>query len=224
MYDGADLGSEIHKNRTELLTDIIGGTEETTTGVIRLRAMAADGALRFPVIAVNDSMTKHMFDNRYGTGQSTLDGIVRATNLLLAGRTFVVGGYGWCSRGIASRARGMGANVIVTEIDPLKALEAAMDGYRVLPCKSGRSRVNLRDGHRRPQHLDRHHFEAMKTGRSLQLRPLNVEIKSRPALPIVKSRHGASLHRAVTPWPMAPHLMLRRRLVNPRGSEGHRPA
>lgn len=133
MDDGADLVSVIHKTRRELLTDIVGGTEETTTGVIRLRAMAKDGALEFPVVAVNDSNTKHMFDNRYGTGQSTLDGIIRATNLLLAGRTIVVAGYGWCSKGIADRARGMGANVIVTEINPLRGLEAVMDGFRVMP-------------------------------------------------------------------------------------------
>lgn len=133
MDDGADLVSELHKNRTNQLPDIIGGTEETTTGVIRLRAMAAQGKLAFPVLAVNDSMTKHFFDNRYGTGQSTIDGIIRATNVLLAGKTFVVGGYGYCARGIAMRARGMGANVIVTEVDPLRALEAVMDGYRVMP-------------------------------------------------------------------------------------------
>ncbi|MDX1991558.1 MAG: adenosylhomocysteinase [bacterium] len=139
MDDGADLVSVIHKTRRELLEDIRGGTEETTTGVIRLRAMAKDGALAFPIIAVNDSNTKHMFDNRYGTGQSTIDGIVRATNILLAGRTVVVAGYGWCSRGIASRAHGMGANVIVTEIDPLRALEALMDGYRVMPMEEAAS-------------------------------------------------------------------------------------
>lgn len=133
MDDGADLVSTLHKEHRELLPDILGGTEETTTGVIRLRAMAADKALNFPVVAVNDAMTKHFFDNRYGTGQSTIDGIVRATNVLLAGKVFVVVGYGWCGRGLASRARGMGANVIVTEIDPLKALEAVMDGYRVMP-------------------------------------------------------------------------------------------
>ena len=133
MDDGADLVSTLHKERRELLKNVVGGTEETTTGVIRLRAMAADNALNFPVIAVNDAMTKHLFDNRYGTGQSTLDGIVRATNILLAGRTFVVAGYGWCGRGLASRARGMGANVIVTEINPLPALEAVMDGFRVMP-------------------------------------------------------------------------------------------
>jgi adenosylhomocysteinase len=133
MDDGADLVSTIHKDRRELLPGIIGGTEETTTGVIRLRAMAADNMLEFPVIAVNDAMTKHLFDNRYGTGQSTVDGIVRATNVLLAGKRFVVAGYGWCGRGLASGARGMGAHVIITEVDPLKALEATMDGYEVMP-------------------------------------------------------------------------------------------
>ena len=133
MDDGADLVSTIHKDRQEALEEIVGGTEETTTGVIRLRAMANDGALRFPVVAVNDSATKHLFDNRYGTGQSTLDGIIRATNILLAGRIVVVAGYGWCSRGIAMRAAGLGANVIVTEVNPLRALEAVMDGYRVMP-------------------------------------------------------------------------------------------
>jgi adenosylhomocysteinase len=131
MDDGADLVSTLHTDRREMLENVIGGTEETTTGVIRLRAMAADGALEFPVIAVNDAMTKHFFDNRYGTGQSTVDGIVRATNILLAGKNFVVAGYGWCGRGLAMRARGMGANVIVTEVDPLPALEAVMDGFPV---------------------------------------------------------------------------------------------
>ena len=133
MDDGADLVSTLHKDRRDLLKNITGGTEETTTGVIRLRAMAADGALKFPVIAVNDAQTKHLFDNRYGTGQSTLDGIIRATNILLAGRNFVIAGYGWCGRGLAMRARGMGSNVIITEVDPLPALEAVMDGFRVMP-------------------------------------------------------------------------------------------
>ncbi len=133
MDDGADLVSTIHKNRTELLKDIVVGTEETTTGVIRLKAMAKEGMLKFPIMAVNDAMTKHFFDNRYGTGQSTLDGIIRATNILIAGKVFVVAGYGWCGKGLAMRARGMGANVIVTEVDPLAALEAVMDGFRVMP-------------------------------------------------------------------------------------------
>jgi adenosylhomocysteinase len=165
MDDGADLVSTIHKQRRDLLPNIIGGTEETTTGVIRLRAMAADGMLEFPVMAVNDAMTKHFFDNRYGTGQSTIDGIIRATNILLAGKTFVVAGYGWCGRGLAMRARGMGANVVVTEIDPLVALEAVMDGFRVMPMAEAAAigdifitvtgDLNV---------IDRHHFEVMKDG------------------------------------------------------------
>ncbi len=165
MDDGADLVSTLHKDRREMLENVVGGTEETTTGVIRLRAMAADGALEFPVIAVNDAMTKHLFDNRYGTGQSTLDGIVRATNVLLAGKNFVVAGYGWCGRGLAMRARGMGANVIVTEVDAMPALEAVMDGFRVMPMVDAASigdifvtltgDINV---------VDKHHFEAMKDG------------------------------------------------------------
>ncbi len=165
MDDGADLVATIHKERRELLKEIIGGTEETTTGVIRLRAMAADGMLQFPVIAVNDAMTKHFFDNRYGTGQSTIDGIIRATNVLLAGKRFIVAGYGWCGRGLASRARGMGALVIVTEVDPLKALEAVMDGFEVMPMMDAAKigdifctvtgDINV---------VDKHHFEVMKDG------------------------------------------------------------
>jgi len=133
MDDGADLVSTLHQERTDLLDQVLGGTEETTTGVIRLRAMATKGVLRYPIIAVNDAMTKHLFDNRYGTGQSTIDGVIRATNTLFAGKSVVVAGYGWCSRGIAMRARGMGAQVIVTEVAPLRALEAVMDGFRVMP-------------------------------------------------------------------------------------------
>ncbi len=165
MDDGADLVSTLHKNHRDLLSEILGGTEETTTGVIRLRAMATDGALMFPVVAVNDAMTKHFFDNRYGTGQSTLDGIIRATNMLIAGKVFVVAGYGWCGRGLAQKARGMGANVIVTEIDPLKALEAVMDGFRVMPMMEAAKigdifctvtgDLNV---------VDAHHFEVMKDG------------------------------------------------------------
>jgi adenosylhomocysteinase len=135
MDDGADLVSVLHTKRTELIDGVQGGTEETTTGIIRLRSMAANGVLRYPIIAVNDARTKHFFDNRYGTGQSTVDGIIRATNRLLAGSNFVVCGYGWCGRGVAMRARGMGAKVIVTEVDPLPALEAVMDGFEVLPIR-----------------------------------------------------------------------------------------
>src|SRR5205823_879465 len=129
MDDGADLVTMLHRKRTDLLDGVIGGTEETTTGVVRLKAMAAQGVLRYPIIGVNGALTKHMFDNRYGTGQSTIDGIIRATNVLLAGKTFVVAGYGWCGRGLASRAKGLGADVVVTEVDPLRALEAVMDGF-----------------------------------------------------------------------------------------------
>jgi len=165
MDDGADLVGQIHKERRELLDGIVGGTEETTTGVIRLRAMANDGALAFPVIAVNDSDTKHLFDNRYGTGQSTIDGIIRATNILLAGRTIVVAGYGWCSRGIASRADGMGGNVIVTEVNPMKALEAVMDGFRVMPMEEAAKIGDIFVSATGNKHVfDTHHFEAMKHG------------------------------------------------------------
>jgi adenosylhomocysteinase len=165
MDDGADTVGVLHKGRTDLLEGIIGGTEETTTGVIRLRAMAADGVLRYPIVAVNDATTKHFFDNRYGTGQSTIDGILRATNVLMAGKTVVVSGYGWCSRGIAMRARGMGANVVVTEVEPLRALEAVMDGYRVLPmleaAKIGDIFVTS-TGNKGV--IDRQHFAVMKDG------------------------------------------------------------
>ena len=165
MDDGADLVTMLHKNDGRVLERVIGGTEETTTGVIRLKAMANAGQLKYPIVAVNEAATKHMFDNRYGTGQSTIDGIVRATNVLLAGKTFVVAGYGWCGRGLASRAKGHGADVVVTEVDPVRALEAAMDGFRVLPmaqaAESGdifctvTGDVNV---------LDRGHFERMKDG------------------------------------------------------------
>jgi adenosylhomocysteinase len=165
MDDGADVVATIHRDRRDLLDGIIGGTEETTTGVIRLRAMAADGALAYPIVAVNEANTKHFFDNRYGTGQSTLDGITRATNILWAGKNVVVAGYGWCGRGVASRARGMGSQVIVTEVDPLKALEAVMDGYRVMPMAEaamvGDIFITLTGD---MNVIDRHHFEAMHDG------------------------------------------------------------
>ena len=165
MDDGADLVSVLHTKRTSELASVIGGTEETTTGVIRLRAMAKEGMLKYPIIAVNDADTKHLFDNRYGTGQSTIDGIIRATNFLLAGSKFVVAGYGWCGRGLASRARGAGAEVIVTEIDPTKALEAVMDGFRVMSMEEA---AKLGDvfctvtGNKNV--LAKQHFELMKDG------------------------------------------------------------
>ncbi len=226
MDDGADLVSEIHKNRRDLLEYVLGGTEETTTGVIRLKAMAADGALMFPVVAVNDSNTKHMFDNRYGTGQSTIDGIVRATNILLAGRVIVVGGYGWCSRGIASRARGMGAQVVVTEIDPLKALEAVMDGFAVMPMSeaakvgdifvTATGDINV---------LDEHHFAVMKNGAMLaNSGHFNVEINI-PAL----EKLSTGTPKQVRPFVHQYHLKDGRiinllgegRLINLSAAEGH---
>jgi len=183
MDDGADVVGLLHKTRRELLPDVIGGTEETTTGVIRLRALEQAGKLAYPIIAVNDANTKHLFDNRYGTGQSTIDGIVRATNTLLAGKAMVVAGYGWCSRGIASRGRGMGANVIVTEVDPLRALEAVMDGYRVMPMTAAAPIGDIfvtSTGDKNV--IDRQHFALMKDGAMLaNSGHFNVEINL-PAL------------------------------------------
>jgi adenosylhomocysteinase len=225
MDDGADLVSTLHKERQHQIKDVIGGTEETTTGVIRLRAMAADGALAFPVIAVNDAMTKHLFDNRYGTGQSTIDGIVRSTNILLAGRNFVVAGYGWCGRGLASRARGMGANVIVTEVDPLVALEAVMDGYRVMPMAEAArigdifvtvtGDINV---------IDRHHFEVMKDGAIVaNSGHFNVEINI-PALE--EMAKGKRLVRPFVDQYEFPdgrliNLLGEGRLINLAAAEGH---
>jgi len=226
MDDGADVVSELHKNRRDLLKDVVGGTEETTTGVIRLRAMAADGALKFPVIAVNDSNTKHMFDNRYGTGQSTIDGIVRATNILLAGRIVVVAGYGWCGRGIASRARGMGAQVIVTEVDALKALEAVMDGYAVAPMAkaaeigdifiTATGDVNV---------IDKHHFEVMKHGALVaNSGHFNVEINI-PALEQLSGKAPKQVRQFVQQFNLPDgrqiNLLGEGRLINLAAAEGH---
>ncbi len=225
MDDGADLVSTIHKTRRELLETIVGGTEETTTGVIRLRAMAKDGALEFPVIAVNDSNTKHMFDNRYGTGQSTIDGVIRATNMLLAGKTVVVAGYGWCSRGIASRAAGLGSNVIVTEIDPLRALEAVMDGFRVMTMEeaapigdlfiTATGDINV---------LDEPHFAKMKSGAILaNSGHFNVEIN----IPALEQMSGGK-PRLVRPFVEEYTVSGRKifvlgegRLINLAAAEGH---
>ena len=225
MDDGADLVSTLHKERRELLKDIVGGTEETTTGVIRLRAMAADKKLEFPVIAVNDAMTKHYFDNRYGTGQSTIDGIIRATNILIAGKNFVVAGYGWCGRGLAMRARGMGANVIITEIDPMVALEAVMDGYRVMPmaeaAKIGDIFVTLTGD---INVIDQRHFEVMKDGAIVaNSGHFNVEINI-PAL-----EKMAREKRLVRPFVEAYylrdgriiHILGEGRLINLAAAEGH---
>ncbi len=226
MDDGADLVSTIHKERRELLPEIIGGTEETTTGVIRLRAMASDGMLNFPVIAVNDAMTKHFFDNRYGTGQSTIDGIVRATNVLLAGKNFVVCGYGWCGRGLASRARGMGALVIVTEVDPLKALEAVMDGFQVMPMMEAArigdifctvtGDINV---------IDQHHFEVMKDGAIVaNSRHFNVEINI-PALKEMSTGEPNLVRPFVQQYTTKDgrkiNLLAEGRLINLSSAEGH---
>ena len=165
MDDGADLVSEIHKNRHDLFETVLGGTEETTTGVVRLKAMAARDVLQFPILAVNEANTKHLFDNRYGTGQSTIDGVIRATNVLLAGKNLVVCGYGWCGRGVAARARGLGANVIVTEVDPTRALEAVMEGYRVMPLAEAAALGDIFITVTGDVHvLDAPHFAAMKDG------------------------------------------------------------
>jgi adenosylhomocysteinase len=225
MDDGADLVSTLHKERTELIDNVIGGTEETTTGVIRLRAMEKDGTLRYPILAVNDADTKHFFDNRYGTGQSTIDGIVRATNVLLAGKAFVVGGYGWCSRGIAMRARGMGANVIVTEVDPLRALEAVMDGFRVMPMReaaeigdifvTSTGDVNV---------VDKPHIEVMKDGVLLaNSGHFNVEVNI-PALEemaVEKRRIREFVDQYVMPDGRRISLLGEGRLINLAAAEGH---
>ncbi len=225
MDDGADLVSELHKNRSELLTDVIGGTEETTTGVIRLRAMAADKALKFPVIAVNDAMTKHLFDNRYGTGQSTLDGIIRATNLLLAGKTFTVAGYGWCGRGIAMRAKGHGAQVIVTEVDPLKALEAAMDGFRVMPMReAAKSSDFIVTATGDKNVLDQAHFEVMKDGCVIaNSGHFNVEINipALEALAVKKHRPRTHVEAYQLKDGRSIRLLAEGRLVNLAAAEGH---
>jgi adenosylhomocysteinase len=225
MDDGADLVSTIHKERTELIDDILGGTEETTTGVIRLRAMAADGALKFPVLAVNDASTKHFFDNRYGTGQSTLDGIVRATNILLAGKSFVVAGYGWCGRGLANRARGMGANVIVTEVEPLAALEAVMDGFRVMPMAEAAPIGDIFctvTGDKNV--IDTHHFKAMKDGAILaNSGHFNVEIN----IPALEDMASAKRHvrEFVEQYELGDgrrlNLLGEGRLINLASAEGH---
>jgi len=225
MDDGADLVSILHKERRELLPGIKGGTEETTTGVIRLKAMAKDNVLEYPIVAVNDAMTKHFFDNRYGTGQSTLDGIIRATNRLIAGSTFVIAGYGWCGRGLAMRASGMGANVIVTEIDPLKALEAVMDGYRVMPMEDAAKigdffctltgDINV---------IRREHFQLMQDGAIVSNSGhFNVEIDTKGLEDIAVSR------RKMRPFVVEHvlknghriNLLAEGRLVNLASAEGH---
>src|SRR5205807_2376771 len=188
MDDGADLVAALHKDRSDLIGEVIGGTEETTSGVVRLRSMAEHKVLRYPIVAVNEAMTKHFFDNRYGTGQSTIDGIIRATNVLLAGKRFVVAGYGWVGRGVASRARGVGAHVIITEVDPMRALEASMDGYEVLTMEQAAPIGDLfctATGDKSV--IRREHMERMKDGAILaNTGHFNVEIDI-PALKALAS-------------------------------------
>jgi adenosylhomocysteinase len=225
MDDGADVVSTLHRSRRELLDGVIGGTEETTTGVIRLRAMQQQGQLAYPIIAVNDADTKHLFDNRYGTGQSTIDGVIRATNVLIAGKTFVVCGYGWCSRGIAMRAKGMGANVIVTEVNPLRALEAVMDGYRVMPLLeaaplgdlfvTATGDINV---------IDAPHFERMKDGAIVANSghfnvELNLEALRAMATEVVRVREFVEQY--TLPDGRHINVLAEGRLVNLAAAEGH---
>ncbi len=227
MDDGGDLVSTIHSERPELIENIIAGTEETTTGIIRFKSMEKEGALKYPIIAVNDADTKHFFDNRYGTGQSTLDGFMRATNVLLAGKNFVVGGYGWCGRGLANRARGLGAQVIVLEVDPLKALEAVMDGFRVMPIASA-ARIGdifiTVTGNKSV--LRREHFEVMKDGAIVaNTGHFNVEINIPDLVELAESQ------RRVRPYVdeyklqdgRKIYLLGEGRLLNLAAAEGHPP-
>ncbi|MCA9999142.1 MAG: adenosylhomocysteinase [Anaerolineales bacterium] len=226
MDDGSDVTSTIHKDRRDALSNVIGGTEETTTGIVRLRAMAKDGALEFPMMAVNDALTKHMFDNRYGTGQSTMDGVIRATNYLIAGKVVVVGGYGWCSRGIAMRARGLGGNVVVTEVDPLKALEAVMDGFRVMPMIEAAPIGDIFISATGDMHImDKHHFEVMKDGALLaNSGHFDVEI-NKPALRELSIDDPKRVRPFVEQYTLKDgrklNLLGEGRLINLAAAEGH---
>lgn len=225
MDDGCDLVTVLHTKRREVLPDVICGTEETTTGVIRLQAMTKDGTLQYPVVAINDAMTKHLFDNRYGTGQSTIDGILRATNYLLAGMTVVVAGYGWCGRGVASRARGLGANVVVTEIDPIKALEALMDGYRVMSMGEAAEIGDLFITLTGNKHIvSREHFEKMKSGAIVaNSGHFNVELDLEALAKMASSRRQAREY--VEEYAMRDgrkiYVLGEGRLINLASAEGH---
>ncbi|HZU69970.1 MAG TPA: adenosylhomocysteinase [Ktedonobacteraceae bacterium] len=225
MDDGCDLVSTLHTTRTELIPAIIGGMEETTTGVIRLRSMERDGVLRFPVLAVNESDTKHLFDNRYGTGQSSIDAIVRSTNILLAGRTIVVFGYGWCGRGVASRAHGMGGNVIVTEVNPIRALEAVMDGYRVMPgveaAEVGDIFITVTGD---VNVIDRPHLERMKNGAIIANSGHfndEINIPALESLSVKKRRVRDFVDEYTYADGRQVHLLAEGRLVNLSAAEGH---
>jgi adenosylhomocysteinase len=225
MDDGADLVSTLHTAGGDLAANIFGGTEETTTGVIRLRSMASRGVLKYPIIAVNDAKTKHLFDNRYGTGQSTIDGIIRATNRLLAGSTFVVCGYGWCGRGVAMRAHGMGANIIVTEVDPIRALEAVMDGYRVLPmaeaARVGDFFVTLTGN---TDVIREEHFQLMKDGAILaNSGHFNVELEL-DALETISAKKRLvreGIEEYTLPSGVRINVLAEGRLINLAAAEGH---
>jgi adenosylhomocysteinase len=226
MDDGADLVSVLHKGEAGRIADVVGGTEETTTGVIRLRAMQKNRVLKYPIVAVNEAMTKHFFDNRYGTGQSALDGVIRATNRLLAGKTIVVSGYGWCGRGVAERARGMGAHVIVTEIDPLRGLEATMDGFRVMPigraAREGDIFITVTGGY---NVLDRKHFAQMKDGAIMaNAGHFNDEINI-PALAELSGGKKRQVRDFVDEYRLEDgrrlYLLADGRLVNLAAAEGH---
>ena len=225
MDDGADLATLVHTTHGALGEQVMGGTEETTTGVTRLRSMHREGALRYPVIAVNDALTKHMFDNRYGTGQSTIDGIVRATNRLMAGSCFVVCGYGWCGRGLSARAAGMGARVIVTEVDPLRALEAVMDGYEVLPMAEAARRGDVFctvTGGRSV--IGREHFLAMKDGAIVANAghfDVELDLEALDQLAPQRRRVRPSLDELMLPNGRRIHLLAEGRLVNLAAAEGH---
>jgi adenosylhomocysteinase len=225
MDDGADLVSVLHSERKDLLAGVIGGTEETTTGVIRLRSMAERGVLRYPIIAVNDADTKHLFDNRYGTGQSTIDGIIRATNRLLAGSNFVVSGYGWCGRGVAMRAAGMGAKVIITEVDPLRALEAVMDGYQVMPMAKAAPIGDFFCTLTGDIHvLRREHFLAMKDGAIVSNSGhFNVEVNLESLAEITRSRR--EIREFVEEFTLKDgrriYVLGEGRLINLAAAEGH---
>ena len=225
MDDGADLVSVLHKSRQDQLGDVIGGTEETTTGVVRLRAMADSGVLRYPIAAVNEADTKHMFDNRYGTGQSTIDGIIRATNVLLAGKTFVIAGYGWVGRGLASRAKGHGADVVITEVDSVKALEAAMDGFRVMKmdeaARGGDIFVTVTGD---VNVLDRKHFEVMKDGAILANSghfnsEINLKALDQMAGGVREVRPSVQEYRLGDGRRL--HVLAEGRLINLAAAEGH---
>jgi adenosylhomocysteinase len=225
MDDGADLISTLHQAHRDLLPNMLGGTEETTTGVIRLRAMARDAALNYPVIAVNDAMTKHLFDNRYGTGQSTLDGIIRATNILLAGKRFAVVGYGWCGRGLAMRAKGHGARVIVCEVDPVRALEAAMEGFEVVPLLQAAAVADFMVTVTGDKHvIDTPHFEVMKDGCVIaNSGHFDVEINLPALQAMAREKHQPRPH--VEEYKLSDsrriRLLAQGRLVNLAAAEGH---